>query len=198
VKDPRQPESYRLIEADLKAYCAAHPDYDALDLRQACYRSMQRHFVPFLFRESPFYFEAGVNGGWGGKRPARLVNRLCRKFYKTQNLIPDSAFELLGARSRQRLALCCGPFSDDMHHVPPFRVVLEKGFGGIRAEVAAALEKCPKDDPLGRGAFGRSGSSRAPSGPDRARLRIFGAIRAALEAMAGRGHRPPSPEIESG
>ena len=150
VKDPRQPESYRLIEADLKAYCAAHPDYDALDLRQACYRAMQKHFVPFLFNESPFYFEAGVNGGWGGKRPARIVNHLCQKFYREQNLIPDSAFRLLWARSGQNLALCCGPFSDDMHHVPPFRVVLEKGFGGIRADVAAALEKCPKNDPLGR------------------------------------------------
>ena len=150
VKDPRQPESYKKIEADLAAYCSAHPDYDALDLRRECYLSMRRHFVPFLFRESPFYFEAGVNGGWGGKRPGRLVNRLCSKFYKTQNLIPDSAFALLGARSGQCLALCCGPFSDDMHHIPPFRVVLEKGFGGIRAEVAAALEKCPKDDPLGR------------------------------------------------
>ena len=150
VKDPRQAASYAKIEADLVAYCAAHPDYDALDVRRECYLSMRRHFVPFLFRESPFYFEAGVNGGWGGKRPGRLVNGLCSKFYRTQNLIPDSAFTLLGARSGQNLALCCGPFSDDMHHVPPFRVVLEKGFGGIRAEVAEALAKCPKDDPLGR------------------------------------------------
>jgi len=150
VKDPRQPESYRRIEADLKAYCAAHPDYDALDLRQACYLSMRRHFVPFLFKESPFYFEAGVNGGWGGKRPARIVNNICSKFYKTQNLIPDSAFALQWARSGQSLALCCGPFCDDMHHVPPFRVILSKGFGGVRADVAAALAKCPANDPLGR------------------------------------------------
>ena len=150
VKDARQPESYKKIKADLVDYCAVHPDYDALDLRRECYLSMRRHFVPFLFRESPFYFEAGVNGGWGGKRPGRLVNKLCSKFYKTQNLIPDSAFALLRARSKQCLALCCGPFSDDMHHIPPFRVVLKKGFGGIRAEVAAALEKCPKDDPLGK------------------------------------------------
>ena len=150
VKDPRQPASYAKIEAELKAYCAAHPEYDALDLRQECYRSMRRHFVPFLFAESPFYFEAGVNGGWGGKRPARIVNALCGKFYRTQNLIPDSAFALQRARQGRSLALCCGPFSDDMHHVPPFRVVLQKGFGGIRAEVAEALAKCPKDDPLGR------------------------------------------------
>ena len=150
VKDLRQAESYAKIEADLAAYCAAHPDYDALDLRQESYRSMQRHFVSFLFKESPFYFEAGVNGGWGGKRPARLVNRLCERFYRERNLVPQEAFDLLRARSDENLTLCCGPFVDDMHHVPPMRRVLKLGFGGIRAEVAAALEKCPKDDPVGR------------------------------------------------
>ena len=114
VKDPRQAESYARIEADLRVWCSAHPDYDALDVRRECYRAMQRHFVPFLFRESPFYFEAGVNGGWGGKRPARLVNSLCRKFYKDRNLISETAFKLLNARMGENLALCCGPFSDDM------------------------------------------------------------------------------------
>ena len=150
VKDVRQPDSYRKIEADVVAYCAINPDFDALDVRRECYLAMRRHFVPFLFWNSPFYFETGVNGGWSGKRPGRIVNKLCKTFYKTQNLIPDSAFALLDERSRMCLALCCGPFVDDMHHVPPFRIVLKKGFGGIRADVAAALEKCPKDDPLGR------------------------------------------------
>ena len=33
---------------------------------------MRKHFHPFLFAESPFYFEAGVNGGWVmGIMPAR-------------------------------------------------------------------------------------------------------------------------------
>ena len=150
VKDPRQAASYEAIKRDLEAWCAAHPGYDALDVRRECYLSIRRHFVPFLFKTSPFYFEAGVNGGWGGRRPARLVNALCRKFYKEQNLVPQEAFDLLGARSRENLTLSCGPFVDDMHHVPPMRRILAKGFGGVRAEVAAALEKCPKDDPLGR------------------------------------------------
>ena len=108
------------IHADLAAYVTAHPNYDALDLRQVCYRSMQKHFVPFLFTESPFYFEAGVNGGWIlGKAPAREVNRLCWRFYKEQSLVPDEEFRVQSARQREALALCCGPFSDDMHHVPP-------------------------------------------------------------------------------
>ena len=150
VKDPRHGESFAAIKKELEAWCAAHPDYDALDVRRESYFAMRRHFVPFLFKESPFYFEAGVNGGWGGLRPARIVNALCHRFYKEKNLVPQEAFNLLWERTRENLALCCGPFVDDMHHVPPMRRVLKLGFGGIRAEVAAALEKCPKDDPLGR------------------------------------------------
>ena len=56
VKDPRQKESYERIEAELKGYVAAHPDYDALDLRRETYLLMRKHFVPFLFKNSPFYF----------------------------------------------------------------------------------------------------------------------------------------------
>ena len=149
-QDSRAHESFRRIEADLKAWCAANPGYDALDVRRECYLAMRRHFVPFLFAESPFYFEAGVNGGWGGTRPGRLVNHLCSRFYKEQALVPDEEFSVLYARNREALALCCGPFSDDMHHVPPFRTILAKGFGGVRAEVVAALAKCPADDPHGR------------------------------------------------
>ena len=150
VKDPRSAESFAKIEADLEAWCAAHPDYDALDVRQACYLSMRKHFVPFLFPESPFYFEAGVNGGWGGKRPARIVNRLCRKFYRERNLVPQEAFDTLSERRRNRFLLVCGPFVDDMHHLPPMRRILKLGFKGVRDEVAAALESCPKDDAKGR------------------------------------------------
>ena len=49
VKDVRQPDSYRKIEADVVAYCAINPDFDALDVRRECYLAMRRHFVPFLF-----------------------------------------------------------------------------------------------------------------------------------------------------
>jgi len=149
-QDPRALESYKRIEADLAAWCAAHPGYDALDVRRECYLAMRKHFVPFVFTESPFYFEAGVNGGWCGARPGRLVNRLCAKFYKEQSLVPDEEFRVQNARQREALVLCCGPFSDDMHHVPPFRTVLSKGFGGVRAEVAEAIAKCPANDPHGR------------------------------------------------
>ena len=152
-KDPAYAVAEKAIRADLEEYAAAHPGYDALDLRQACYLSMRKHFVPFLFTESPFYFEAGVNGGWlwaDSKSPGREVNRLCATFYKEQALVPDEEFRIQSARTREALALCCGPFADDMHHVPPLRTILAKGFGGVRAEVADALAKCPKDDPHGK------------------------------------------------
>ncbi|MBQ0031381.1 MAG: pyruvate formate lyase family protein, partial [bacterium] len=145
-----QVESCRRIGAELDAWAEAHPGFDALDIRRESYLLMRKHFVPFLFTHSPFYFEAGVNGGWSGARPARHVNRICRKFYRERNLVPDEAFRLLHSREAENLTLSCGPFVDDMHHVPPMRTILQKGFKGVRGEVAAALAKCPANDPLGR------------------------------------------------
>ena len=150
VKDARQIESVKRIEKEVFEYAKAHSDYDALDIRRATYKSMIANFEPFLFTESPFYFEAGVNGGWSGKRPAQIVSKLCAKFYRSKNLVPNSAFKLLRERHKERLALCCGAFVDNMHHIPPLRTILQKGFGGVRAEVAKAIEECPKDDHSGR------------------------------------------------
>jgi pyruvate-formate lyase len=155
-KDPRQTNSVAKIGAALDAWAAQHPGYDALDVRREEYLQVRTFVQPFLFRTSPFYFELGVNGGWSNGKgwetvvPGRHVNRLCQKFYREQNLIPDAAFALQNARQGLTLALCCGPFVDDMHHLPPFRTILKKGFGGVRADVAAALAKCPADDPHGR------------------------------------------------
>ena len=154
-KDPRQTNSVAAIGTELDAWAAAHPGFDVLDIRRESYLAMRRHFVPFIFDNLPFYFEAGVNGGWSIWNdapgvPSRHVNRICDRFYREQHLIPEEAFKLLGRRHGQRFLLCCGPFVDDMHHVPPFHTILTKGFSGVRAEVAAALETCPADDPLGR------------------------------------------------
>ncbi|MCQ2392194.1 MAG: hypothetical protein MJ240_12295 [Kiritimatiellae bacterium] len=152
-KDPRQTNSVAKIGAALDAWAAAHPGFDALDIRREEYLLLRKHVQPFLFHTSPFYFELGCNGGWTHNYksvPGRHVNRICSRFYKTQNLIPASAFALQSERQKQTLALCCGPFSDDMHHVPPFRKILSRGFGGVHEEVSAALKACPANDPLGR------------------------------------------------
>ena len=143
--------SEQAICAEIRAYAAKHPGYDALDLRRESYRAMRKHFRPFLFSESPFYFEAGVNGGWAMEFvPAREVNRLCHRFYREMNLVPDDVFARQRERNLQRYSLCCGPLVDDMHHIPAFHTVLTKGFGVVREETVAALAACPKDDLLGR------------------------------------------------
>ena len=155
-RDPRQVESVKAIGLELNSWATAHPEFDALDIRRECYLSIRRHFQPFVFPELPFYFEMGVNGGWCMKSevdvivPGRHVNRICRRFYKEHNLIPDEAFARLDALRRNRLIVCCGPFVDDFHHIPPFHTVFTKGFRGVREEVETALASCPPDDPLGR------------------------------------------------
>jgi len=151
-----QTNSVQAIARGIDAYVAAHPEADALDIRRVSYLEMRKHFVPILFRHSPFYFETGVNGGWsiwsGDKAvPSRHVNEVCSRFYREKGLIPQDDLDLLSARMGEgRLLVCCGPFVDDQHHIPPFHAVFTRGFGGIRADVAAALEKCPDDDPIGR------------------------------------------------
>ena len=151
-----QTNSVQAIARGIDAFVAAHPDADALDIRRASYLEMRKHFVPVLFRNLPFYFEAGVNGGWsvwsGDKAvPSRHVNRVCSRFYKEKGLIPEADMKLLYDRMGSgRLLVCCGPFVDDEHHVPPFHAIFTRGFKGVRDDVAAALAKCPADDPLGK------------------------------------------------
>ena len=143
--------SHQKMRDEVKAWAAAHPGYDALDVRREHYRALARHFVPVTFTNSPFYFEAGVNGGWvESHNPARVVDSLCWKFYREQGLVPDEIFKRSSELHRQRYSLVCGPLVDNMHHVAPLRTILKKGFRGVRDEVAAALATCPANDPLGR------------------------------------------------
>ncbi|MBR4653259.1 MAG: hypothetical protein IKO72_07845 [Kiritimatiellae bacterium] len=149
-QDPLQVASAKTIRSAMIAWSDAHPDSDALDARRESYMLMRKHFYPILFPDSPFYCECGINGGWSGARPGLSVFAVCYKFYKERGLVPDEAFALLKARSKAHMTLCCGPFVDNAHHVPPFRTIFKKGFAGVRADVVAALEKCPADDHLGR------------------------------------------------
>ena len=77
-----------------------------------------------------------------------------------QGLIPQAAWDLLSARSRENLTLCCGPFVDDMHHVPPMRTIIRKGFRLMCAEGQA----CPggRAEPSPQGAP-RSGEAEPAS-----------------------------------
>ena len=150
VKDKRQGDSVKNIENTVGAWVKANPNYDALDIRREIYKAIPENFVPYLFSESPFYFEAGVNGGWAGDVPAKIAEKMCGQFYKRKNLVPDEAFQLLHNRTKEKFIICCGPFVDKIHHVPPMRTIIKKGFGGVYDEVKKALQECPKNDYLGR------------------------------------------------
>ena len=152
-RDPRQVASVRMIGNELDAYVAAHPDCDVLDIRRESYLAMRRHFVPYILPGSPFYCEAGVNGGWcvwqGAESvPGRHINRICRGWLE-ERYIPREAFARLRARRRGCLMLT-GDFVDDMHHIPPFHTIFTKGFRGVRREVETALASCPAEDASGR------------------------------------------------
>ena len=152
-KDPRQVASVKAIGDELDAFVAAHPGYDVLDVRRELYLSIRRHFIPYILPGSPFYFEAGVNGGWCVWRgaesvPGQHARRVCLRFLRDRHLIPQEAWDVQLARARERFLNVA--FGDDTHHIPPFRTIFTKGFGGVRREVADALAKCPADDPRGR------------------------------------------------
>ena len=46
---PEQTNSVAEIRRELEAWCAAHPAFEALDVRRESYLAMRRHFVPFVF-----------------------------------------------------------------------------------------------------------------------------------------------------
>ena len=156
MRDPDVSNSFARIWSDVAAWFAAHPDADALDVRRENYRAMRRHHRPILFRESPFYFESGVAGGYavrdvpGACAPGNVTRLLCKRFYHDRGFVPDEEFRVLGERSSQRYSYICGPFVDQIHNMPPFRKILENGFGGMKAKVEKALAECPAWDREGR------------------------------------------------
>ena len=156
-KSAKVAESFTKIHRLASEWSTAHPGHSALELRRHVYSLEREHFVPVLFRESPFYFETGLNGGYhrgDGKGetppPGRVTRVLCDRFFKEQNLIPDEAFARRSARARHMFGIACGVFVDEVHDLPPFHAVFTKGFGGIRKDVAEALAACPADDKAGR------------------------------------------------
>ena len=156
MRDPDVSNSFARIWSDVAAWFAAHPDADALDVRRENYRAMRRHHRPIIFRESPFYFESGVAGGYavrdvpGACAPGNVTRLLCKRFYHDRSFVPDEEFRVLGERSSQRYSYICGPFVDQIHNMPPFRKILENGFGGMKAKVEKALAECPAWDREGR------------------------------------------------
>ena len=150
-KDTAVLASHERMREELEVWAKANPGWDALALQRAYHGVLVRNFRPVLFKESPFYFEAGVNGGWtGAQNPGRLVSRFAWEEFDRGQLIPPDVRGRVSERNRQRYSLVCGPLVDGIHHVPPFRTIFTKGFKGVRDDVAAALRTCPAWDKQGR------------------------------------------------
>ena len=157
-KDPAVVAHWKDVWDELRAWVDAHPDADALDVRCENYRIIGRSFLPILFRESPFYYEACVQGGYYGPfwhdrlppMPGYATYRLCKRFYKEKRWVPDEDFEVLAERKRQMYSFICGPFVDECHTAPPIRKILEGGFKCIKEKVKDAIAQCPQSDNEGR------------------------------------------------
>jgi len=120
-------------------YDNEHPGLDAMQLKAAQYELFAVNFRPIVFKNSPFYFEMGTNGGWNVRSPGRwLLNRNCHLFH---DFNPADS-ELFTERQKQRLYLCCGPYVDLIHNCPSFSNVLKNGLKNIYAQAEAALKCC--------------------------------------------------------
>lgn len=135
-----QIDNYQTMKQRLDAYADAHPRASALELRRKSYEVIGEDFIPFVFKNSPFYGEAGINGGWGGLRIGNWVAQRAGHYFAEG--IPEAVQKVYNERRAQRYFLCCGNFVDSIHHTPPLTTVLQKGFVGILAEAEEALTRC--------------------------------------------------------
>ena len=62
AKAPEIKECIEHLQKALEAYTQEHPDYNALDVRKAYYDLIPVLAPLFIYRNSPFYYEAGLNG----------------------------------------------------------------------------------------------------------------------------------------
>ena len=140
-RDAEQTASYTRMLEEFQSVTAAHPEYSALRMRKETYRIITDHFRPVIFRNTPFYFEAGINGGWGNY-PGKnwLQNHFREKIFRQE--IPAKDLERFHARQNQKYILCCGPYVDAIHHLPPVTRILEDGFRSVYEEALAALPRC--------------------------------------------------------
>lgn len=125
--------------AVMAQYDQEHPGLNAYQLKAAQYEVFADYFEPVVFKNSPFYFEMGTNGGWSGNSPGLWL--LKRNYHRFRDHNPED-FDLFTERQKQRLYLCCGPYVDLIHHCPSFSNVLRQGLSGIYARAEEALRQC--------------------------------------------------------
>ncbi|MBU0716401.1 MAG: hypothetical protein KJ964_13680 [Verrucomicrobia bacterium] len=124
-------------------YDIEHPGLNAMQLKAAQYEVFADSFRPVVFKDSPFYFEMGTNGGWNVRSPGRWL--LNRNYHLFRDFNPED-YDLFMERINQRVFLCCGPYVDLMHHCPSFSNVLKNGLENIYAQAEAALKLCTSKD----------------------------------------------------
>lgn len=137
-KDPVMQQAFGDINERLDAIVKSYPAYDALKMRREYYRLLVDKMPVKLFKNSPFYFSVGINGGWAnspGRWFIRQAGPIC-----AEN-IPSDVREVFHARSAGKFILCCGPYVDSIHHLPPLTKILSCGFKGVWEEAKAELEK---------------------------------------------------------
>ena len=144
--EPRTPELKGCVDGiqkTLEDYVAVHPDYDALELYRLFYSHIAEEAPLYIYRNSPFYYEAGINGGWFVNRPARLIQKFTHKFIDEH--VPRSVLDAQEGRGNQCYFLCCGFFTDEIHHIPAFQNIIANGFKYYHDKALAEIENCTDD-----------------------------------------------------
>ena len=136
--DPAQREALRRIREKLDEISLAHPEYDAMKMRRAYYEILPGMIPANMFTESPFYFVEGINGGWA-QSPAQWF--FGHSSDVLQENVPAKDLAVATARGREKFLLCCGPYVDKVHHMPPLTRILKSGFKGVYEDVQAELKK---------------------------------------------------------
>ena len=140
-KDQAIVDNYDAIFQEMDDWIAENPDVPVFCAKKKYYEVLGAKFKPVIFRNLPFYFEGGINGGWARNNIG--VNWFDRHFAERfANTIPQRRISRFLKRNEERFTLCCGFFFDNMHHCPPLTTVLTKGFRGVYEEACRAREKC--------------------------------------------------------
>ncbi len=138
-KVPELKECIDKLQVELEAFTKEHPDYNALDVRRKYYEIIPGLAPLFIYRNSPFYYEAGLNGGWFVNKPGWTPRGFSVKFMMDQ--IPKADMDAYVARREQKYILCCGFFTDEIHHIPPLQNILTHGFKYFRDKALKELER---------------------------------------------------------
>lgn len=141
-KDPLVQEAFRKIEERYDEILQGDSNYNMMNMRKKYYGFLPEMIPVKLFRNSPFYFSVGINGGWAYSPASSsfLYHKWIGDFYKRE--VPPEKLRLFHERGNGKFLLCCGPYVDQVHHLPPLTRILRAGFKGVREEAVSELEKC--------------------------------------------------------